>query len=93
MASINVSLSDQLLDFAQKRIDEGRYENVSAYICHLIRCDQCQTESDERWLQELDASIERSLEDVRVGRLTDASKVFDRLEAKYRRMAAEKDGA
>ena len=37
----------------------------------------------------LDASIERSLADLRAGRLSEARETFNQLETKYRRMAAE----
>mgnify|MGYP001028432858 FL=1 len=90
MASMNVSLPDPMRDFVQQRIDSGKFASVSDYVRDLIRRDQHRTEEDERWLQELDASIERSFEDLRAGRLQEAGTVFDRLEAKYKRMAAER---
>ena len=42
-----------------------------------------------QWLHKLDASIERSLADLRAGRLSEARETFNQLETKYRRMAAE----
>lgn len=90
MASMNISLPDPMRDYVQKRIDSGQYASVSDYVRDLIRRDQGHTEDEERWLRELDASIDRSIEDAKAGRVHEASEVFDRLEAKYRRMAAER---
>lgn len=39
---------------------------------------------------ELDAAIERSFADLHEGRIKPAEEVFDRLEQKYRRMAADR---
>ncbi len=52
--------------------------------------DQNRPEADENWLRELDGSIEQSLNDMKAGRVIEATKVFDRFEAKYKRMAAER---
>lgn len=90
MASMNISLPDPMRDFVQKRIDSGRYASVSDYVRDLIRRDQTSDEDDARWLRQLDASIERSFDDLRAGRTTEADAVFDRLDTKYKRMAAER---
>lgn len=90
MVSMNISLPNAMRDFVQERIDSGKYASVSDYVRDLIRRDQNRAEEDARWLHELDASIERSLGDLRAGRLTEADEAFDQLEAKYKRMAAER---
>lgn len=90
MASMNISLPDAMRDYVQARIDSGKYASVSDYVRDLIRRDQNRTEEETRWLRELDASIERSLADLRAGRLTEAGEAFDQLETKYKRMAAER---
>lgn len=90
MASMNISLPDPMRDFVQARIDSGRYASVSDYVRDLIRRDQDRTEGDARWVRDLDASIERSLEDLRADRLIESDAVFDRLEVKYKQMAAER---
>ncbi len=90
MASMNISLPDPLRDFVQARIDSGRYASISDYVRDLIRRDQNRSEEDERWLRELDASIERGFEDIKAGRLLDADEVLNELEGRYKRMAAER---
>ncbi len=90
MASMNISLPDPMRDYVQQRIDNGQYASVSDYVRDLIRRDQNRSEEDQRWLRELDASIERSFSDMRAGRATEAEEVFDRLETKYKSMAVER---
>lgn len=90
MASMNISLPDAMRSYVQARIDSGRYSSVSDYVRDLIRRDQNRAEEEARWLRELDDSIARSIDDLRGGRLTEAGETFDQLEAKYKRMAAER---
>lgn len=92
MASMNVSLPDPMRDFVQSRIESGQYASVSDYVRDLIRRDQNRREDDERWLRDLDASIDRSFADLAAGRVHDAEEVFDELAAKYKRMAVERAG-
>lgn len=40
MATMNVSLSDELKSWAEKQSESGRYSNVSDYVRDLIRRDQ-----------------------------------------------------
>lgn len=47
-------------------------------------------EERERRLSALDNAVERGMADIKVARVTDAKTVFDRLEAKYARMADER---
>ncbi len=67
MATMNVSLPDPLRDFVQQRIDSGQYASVSDYVRDLIRRDQSVVVDEERWLKELDASIEQSLQEMEAG--------------------------
>ena len=45
----------------------------------------------ERRMASLDATLERSRADAKAGRAKPADEVFDRLEAKYARMAEERE--
>ena len=83
MASMNVSVPDLMRDWVQSRVDTGRYASISDYVRDLIRRDQTTTVDQERWLAELDQSMDRGVADSRAGRVVDADGVFDRLEAKY----------
>ena len=90
MASMNVSLPDPMRDYVQERINSGQYASVSDYVRDLIRREQSETEDEKRWLQELDASIERGLEDVKASRLHDLGEVCAELDAEIAGMAAER---
>ena len=77
MATMNVSLPDPLRDYVQNRIDSGRYASVSDYVRDLIRRDQSAIVDEERWLKELDASIDESLQEMRAGGAHDLDEVCD----------------
>lgn len=89
MATMNVSLPDPLRDYVQSRIDSGQYASVSDYVRDLIRRDQNEVVDEERWLKELDASIERGLEDEKAGRLYDLDDVSAEVRAEIDRIAGE----
>lgn len=40
MATMNVSLPDQMKDWVEQQSDDGRYSNASDYVRDLIRRDQ-----------------------------------------------------
>lgn len=86
MASMNVSLPDPMRDYVQRRIDSGQYASVSDYVRDLIRRDQAETQDVERWLHELDASIERGLADAGAGRVHDLDEacnaIVDRIQTR-----------
>ena len=67
MATMNVSLPDPRRDYVQQRIDSGQYASVSDYVRDLIRRDQSVVVDEERWLKDLDASIEASLKEMEAG--------------------------
>jgi antitoxin ParD1/3/4 len=91
MTSMTVSLPDALGEWIQSRIASGRYASASDYLGDLINRDRNATTDEDRWLADLDASIERGLADIEAGRGRDAAEVFDRLEAKYEAMARERE--
>lgn len=79
MATMNVSLPDPMRDYVQDRIDSGQYASVSDYVRDLIRRDQSAIVDEERWLKELDASIDESLLEMRGGGGHDLDAVCDAL--------------
>lgn len=44
LATMNVSLPDQMKDWVETRLETGRYANASDYVRDLIRHDQERTE-------------------------------------------------
>ena len=89
MATMNVSLPDAMKEWVEGQAGTGRYSNASDYVRDLIRRDQSETEDEQRWLRELDASIERGLEDEKAGRLYDLGEVCAEIRAEIEGMAGE----
>ncbi|MDO7836563.1 type II toxin-antitoxin system ParD family antitoxin [Sphingobium sp. HBC34] len=77
MAAMNVSLPDRMRDYVQNRIDSGHYASASDYVRDLIRRDQNAIMDEERWLRELDASIDESLWEMASGGGHDLDEVCD----------------
>ncbi len=74
--------------YPREELASGRYNNASEVLRDALRL----MEDRERRLAALDAVIERGVADIGAGRVTDADTVFDRLEAKYTRLAEERRG-
>jgi antitoxin ParD1/3/4 len=89
MASMNVSVPDPMRDWVQSRIESGKFASVSDYVRDLIRKDQAATVDQEQWLAALDASVTRSLDDVKAGRVESVETVLGRLRTKYAVLANE----
>tara|TARA_R110000868_G_scaffold14689_7_gene68083 strand:- start:1337 stop:1618 length:282 start_codon:yes stop_codon:yes gene_type:complete len=87
MATMNISLPDPMRDYVQNRIDSGQYASVSDYVRDLIRRDQNATVDKERWLKELDASIDQSLQEMKSGGGHDLDDVCDAIIADIRQTA------
>lgn len=81
---ISADLGNQLESFVTQLVAAGRYNSKSEVLREGVRLVQ----EREARLAALDASIARSLNDAEAGRTKPAAEVFDRLEAKYRAMAA-----
>ena len=89
---MTVSLPDALGEWIQSRVSSGRYASISDYLRDLVSRDQEAETGDLSWLADLEASINRGLNDIEAGRGRDAAEVFDRLEAKYEALAREREG-
>lgn len=81
MASMNISLPDPMRDFVEARIAGGHYASASDYVRDLIRRDQAQAASEDRWLRALDESIARGLTEVAAGQVHDLEDVVAALDA------------
>ncbi|MFC3216412.1 type II toxin-antitoxin system ParD family antitoxin [Novosphingobium panipatense] len=88
MATMNVSLPDSMRDYVQSRIDSGQYASVSDYVRDLIRRDQSAIVDEERWLKELNASIDESLQEMKAGGGHDLDDVSDAIIADIRKTAS-----
>lgn len=84
---ISAELGQQLESFVAKLVTTGRYNSKSEVLREGVRLIQ----DREKRLTALDQSIARGIADADAGRTTPAADVFDRLEAKYRAIAADKE--
>ena len=80
--AISVELGDTLDRFVDELLREGRYNSKSEVLREGVRLIQ----DRETRLAALDAAIARGLADVDAGRVKSADTVFDRLEAKYKKL-------
>jgi antitoxin ParD1/3/4 len=84
--AISAELGAQLEAFVNRMVESGRYNSKSEVLREGVRIIQ----DRETRLAAMHASIARGLADVDAGRVTPMEEVFDRLEAKYKKMAASK---
>ena len=80
------TLGKHFEQFVQRQLAGGRYNNASEVLRDALRL----MEDRERRLSALDSAIERGVASVKAGRVQPAEEIFDRLEAKYARMAEER---
>ena len=86
MAS-SANLGQRLEDYVSELIKTGRYQSRSEVLREGVRL----VEEREKRLVALDAAIARGIADADAGRVTPVREVADRLAAKYRKMAEERD--
>lgn len=67
MASMNVSLPDQMKEWVENQIESGKYHNASEYVRDLIRKDQ----NDKEKLEALRAAIQAGMDSGVSGRTAD----------------------
>lgn len=82
---ISADLGQQLESFVANLVKAGRYNSKSEVLREGVRLIQ----DRETRLTALDQSIARGIADANAGRTKPAADVFDRLEVKYRAMAAD----
>lgn len=73
MATMNISLPDNLKSFIDARVSNDGYGNVSEYVRDLVRQDQKrkeQEESERKYLEQLREDVRIGFEDLKAGRFT-----------------------
>jgi antitoxin ParD1/3/4 len=81
----SVDLGPQLEKLVTKLVKSGRYNSRSEILREGVRLVQ----EREARLAALDAALARGIADAEAGRVKPLARVFDRLEARYRRLAAK----
>jgi antitoxin ParD1/3/4 len=80
---ISADLGEPLEKFVTQLVKTGRYNSKSEVLREGVRLIQ----DREARLASIDAGVFEGLADIEAGRVIPADDVFDRLEAKYRKMA------
>jgi antitoxin ParD1/3/4 len=80
--AISVELGDTLEKFVDDLLRDGRYNSKSEVLREGVRL----IHERETRLAALDAAVARGLADVEAGRVKAMNVVFDRLEAKYKKL-------
>jgi antitoxin ParD1/3/4 len=78
MATMNVSLPDQMKDWVESRTETASFSNTSDYVRHLIRRDQ----EREQAIAELQAEVDKGLESG-PARTFDLDEFLSRMHAKH----------
>ena len=90
MATMNVSLPDEMREWVEQQAKSGRYANASDYVRDLIRHDQ-DARSAGGWTdEELRAEIQLGLDDVDAGRLRPTEEALAEVRRRVRDVAAKK---
>lgn len=80
---ISADLGETLEKYVTELVTKGRYNSKSEVLREGVRLVQ----DREARLAAMDAAVAEGLTDIEAGRVTPAEEVFDRLEAKYRKLA------
>ncbi|WP_095201876.1 type II toxin-antitoxin system ParD family antitoxin [Mesorhizobium carmichaelinearum] len=83
--AISADLGSRLEDIVNQLVSTGRYNSKSEVLREGVRL----VEEREKRLAALDAALAKSISDADGGRVKPGDEVLDRLEAKYKAMAAK----
>lgn len=69
MATMNISLPDQMKDWVERQVATGRYANASDYVRDLVRRDEERSQKLAAFQREIDKGIasgisERSIDEI-----------------------------
>ena len=64
MATMNVSLPDQMKEWVEEQVKTGRYGNSSDYVRDLVRKDQERAEARENLQQMVDDALASGIADL-----------------------------
>ena len=80
MATMNISLPDNLKSFIDARVSKDGYGNVSEYVRDLVRQDQKRKEQEESeiiYLEKLREDVQVGIEALRTGKFTEYDSAED----------------
>ena len=85
---MNVSLTPELEQFVDAKVESGMYNNASEVVREGLRLLKEHDEVRLRWREQ----IERGWQDAQAGRLVDGDDAFRRIDARIKKAAARKRG-
>jgi antitoxin ParD1/3/4 len=85
---MNVSLTPELEQFVDAKVESGLYNNASEVVREGLRLLKEYDEVRLRWREQ----IERGWQDAQAGRLVDGDEAFRRIDARIKKAAARKRG-
>ncbi|MEM6440662.1 MAG: type II toxin-antitoxin system ParD family antitoxin [Pseudomonadota bacterium] len=88
MATMNVSLPDQMKEWVEAQARGGRYANASDYVRDLIRRDQEAAMDDARWWEDEVGKVYDRLK-ANPAEAIPAELVFARLRARHAKIVAD----
>lgn len=77
---MHISLPPDLEAFVQAQLASGRYASADDIICDGL---YSLADTDDEWIQWLNAAIEQGLEDVKAGRVSSGDEAYVRLMARH----------
>ena len=90
MATMNVSLPDEMREWVEQQAKSGRYANASDYVRDLIRHDQ-DARDEYGWTEdELWAELQPALDSLDRGESIPAEQVFAEVRARIKEIADSK---
>jgi len=90
MATMNVSLPDEMREWVEQQAKSGRYANASDYVRDLIRHDQ-DARDEYGWTEdELWAELQPALDSLDRGDSISAEQVFAEVRARIKEIADSK---
>ena len=85
---MNVSLTPELEQFIDAKVESGLYNNASEVVREGLRLLKEHDEVRLRWREQ----IERGWQDAQAGRLVDGDDALRRIDARIKKAAARKRG-
>lgn len=86
MATMNISLPDQMKEWVEQQVATGRYANASDYVRDLVRRDEERAEKLAAFQREIDKGIASGISDRSI------DEVFADARAKAIKALEERDG-
>ena len=77
--TVNISITPELDEFLQSRVESGRYQTTSEVVREARRLLQRQETERDAAFQQLKAKLERGAAQAEASKLLDGDEVFDEL--------------